>query len=389
MVSGKKQNICIISVPLLNIAGSEKHVSDLIELVILFSKNLYVICGGFYSPDPHVHVIGNQKPWPVTNSVSKKIIRYILNQFSCCINLIKVRKKIDIAIFHSGTQLFVIPLMLLILLKKRSMIIHQGSFTTPLQEIFLEKWWGLGKIIVHGISVLETLALILVDNIVMESKHTREFYSLQKFEKKTLIGDYTYVDVEKYQIKVKLHQREKIIGYVGQFIEAKGVTNFTRAIPLIRKAKPEIKFLMAGKIAESNIIEDILEKYQLMNDVTVLNRIPPEEVPGLLNGLYLLVLPSISEGLPAILRQAMACGTPTLATPVGGIPDLIIDKQTGFLLPDNKPETIAEYVISIINMPDLQQLTENARNLIIREYSTEPARRRWESILSSGEYFNR
>ena len=65
----------------------------------------------------------------------------------------------------------------------------------------------------------------------------------------------------------------------------------------------------------------------------------------------------------------MACGTPVLATPVGGIPDLIKDGKTGFVLEDNSPECIARNVIKALEHPNLEEIVKNARKLIEKEYS--------------------
>ena len=74
-------------------------------------------------------------------------------------------------------------------------------------------------------------------------------------------------------------------------------------------------------------------------NVTLVGWISHDELPSYLNMLKLLVVPSYTEGLPNIVIEAMSCGTPVLATPVGGVPDLIEDGITGFILEDNFPET--------------------------------------------------
>ncbi len=79
----------------------------------------------------------------------------------------------------------------------------------------------------------------------------------------------------------------------------------------------------------------------------------------------------------------MACGTPTLATPVGGIPDVIKDGETGFIMEDNSPECIARNVIRALNHPNLEQVAKNARTLVKGEFTYEKAVERYRNILVS------
>ena len=77
----------------------------------------------------------------------------------------------------------------------------------------------------------------------------------------------------------------------------------------------------------------------------------------------------------------MGCGTPVLATPVGGIPDVIKDGETGFILEDNLPECIAENVIRALNHQNLEKIAKNARKVIEDEYTYEAAVERYRKIL--------
>jgi glycosyltransferase involved in cell wall biosynthesis len=92
--------------------------------------------------------------------------------------------------------------------------------------------------------------------------------------------------------------------------------------------------------------------------------------------LRLLVLPSYTEGLPNIMLEAMACGTPVLATP-----DVIIDGKTGFIMENNSPECIAENVIRALNSPDLERIAEERRQFVEENFSFESTVTRWKEVL--------
>ena len=69
--------------------------------------------------------------------------------------------------------------------------------------------------------------------------------------------------------------------------------------------------------------------------------------------------------------EAMACATPVLATPVGGIPDIIIDGETGFILEDNSPKNIAKNIVRALQHPNLESISINARKMVKDRYAYE------------------
>ena len=77
----------------------------------------------------------------------------------------------------------------------------------------------------------------------------------------------------------------------------------------------------------------------------------------------------------------MACGTPVLATPVGGVPGVIKDGETGFIMENNSPECIAKNVMRALEHPNLDKIIKNARELVEKEFTYEAAVERYRMIL--------
>jgi D-inositol-3-phosphate glycosyltransferase len=84
------------------------------------------------------------------------------------------------------------------------------------------------------------------------------------------------------------------------------------------------------------------------------------------------------------MLEAMACGTPVLATSVGGVP-VIKDKETGFLLRDNSPGCIAKGIVDTLSDPNLEKIAVNARSLVQSKFRYESAVKTWADVLGTIE----
>ena len=78
-----------------------------------------------------------------------------------------------------------------------------------------------------------------------------------------------------------------------------------------------------------------------------------QDVPELLQELDIFVLPSLSEGLPLSVLEAMAAGKPVVATDVGGIREAVIDEHTGFLVPAEDPQALSEKILCLLRDREL------------------------------------
>ncbi|KUL00274.1 MAG: Glycosyl transferase, group 1, partial [Methanomicrobiales archaeon 53_19] len=171
------------------------------------------------------------------------------------------------------------------------------------------------------------------------------------------------------------------IGYIGRLSGEKGVQHFAEALPAILGDRDDLRVLIGGDGQLKDSIVATLQEEGLTARVDLPGWIAHDDLPAYLNQLRLLVLPSYTEGLPNIMLEAMACGTPVLATPVGAIPDVIIDGKTGFIMENNSPECIAENVARALASPDLEEIAEAGRRFVEENFSFESTVARWKEVL--------
>jgi len=95
-----------------------------------------------------------------------------------------------------------------------------------------------------------------------------------------------------------------------------------------------------------------------------LGEVDRHEVTRLLYGSDVLVLPSENEGLPMVIIEAMAAGLPVIASRgVGTIPDVVIDGETGILVPPREPGAVAEAIVKLASDPELRRRMGQAGQL--------------------------
>jgi len=104
-----------------------------------------------------------------------------------------------------------------------------------------------------------------------------------------------------------------------------------------------------------------------------------------LSKIRIFVFPTIADGLPNTILEALACGCIVLATPEGGIPDVIKDNVTGYYIHGSlDPMNIANHIIRILNMPKerLKEVSFNAKRFVERYYGYTVTLSRWKNIMS-------
>ena len=378
----QKLRICVLTWPSV-MPTMRLFLLNFLDVLTPLCDDLYAITGGNHPKDEQSratiknigitdHIIPDVRP--IWWSIVLFIFEIIVIQLKMAEELFKIRKKVDVVYFCGVLWYF--PSMLLAKLtgKKTAVLVWGLSYMTR------ERAFGKSLLALF-LKLSEGVMFKFVDQIDVETESAVSFLDLNKYEKKISINGARYVDTNIFFPRSPLNMRQDIIGFVGRLAEEKGVMNLVGAIPLLLEFSNDLAFWIVGYGQLSKrLLQEVRDK-NVVEHVTCTGWIPHEKLPACFSNFKLVVVPSYSEGLPGVVQQAMACGTPVLATRVGGIPDLITDGETGFIMEDNSPECIAENVVRVLKHPNLDEIATNARELIEKEYTYEAMVRKCNESL--------
>lgn len=384
--------ICVVSFPMPSALVVNVLLYNLVEILEPICEKIYVVSSNIpmdrtFSKKIRIKDVKTTMHFrdtvqPRWWSTVLQFLKIIIIQMKMCWFLTKLSKEIDIIIFYMGGANLLFPTLITKVLGKKVMTTAIGLGSLSYKRAYNKGFFSMGGAISTILSILERANFSLSDRIIVESAGVIEFLGLDKHRPKFVCGA-RYIDMDFFQIKKELKERKNFIGYIGRLEEGKGVMNFVEAIPRIFKKQDNLKFFLGGNGPLQDRIKDELRNNDIFQKVELIGWICHDKVPDYLNELKLFVLPSYSEGLPTTVLEAMACGTPVLATPVGGVPDVIKDRETGFILGDNSPECITENVIRALEHQNLDEIVKNARKLIEKEYTYEAAVGRYRKILNN------
>ena len=338
----------------------------LVNLLSSLSDELYIItgtAGEFLSRENTNRVHSYPIEHKPGTSAFSRVLSYIWTQLRISYKFVGLTSKANLWIFYTGGEYLLLPMLTAKLWRKRVVLLLVGPGIEGSRAL---------KEPMSGIVVfLARINCALADRLIVYSEKLIEQGGLARYKDKIAIAYEYFLELDKFRIQKPLIERKNLVGYIGGLSKEKGILNFLEAIPKIIKGRNDIDFLIGGDGLLQSEVEEYLSRAGLADEVRFVGWIPHQELPHYLNDLTLLVLPSYTEGLPGMVLEAMACGTPVLATPVGIIPEVIKEDETGFIMENNSPECIARNVVRALNHPDLGQIVQNARKLVEQEYTYE------------------
>ncbi len=315
----------------------------------------------------------------LNHSIIDRVGNQLLAQLRLTFYLVRHSSRIQLVFFDIGEYRNCLPLLFSKILLKKTVVFHRGG--NKALESRLENQLKFSKIIPPVQDAMMRFCYHVVDGILVESPSIVGFGNLQKYKEKIAIYGGDYIDTNRFKINKIPSSRDFVIGYIGRLTPKKGLIKLIRAIPTISKHERHCTFTIVGSGEQKSELEQTVKQLGLETLVEFIPWISDKDMPKYLNDFKLFVLPSSEEGVPAILKEAMACGAIVLATPVGGIPDLINDGKTGFIFRDDDEQAIARTIIDVLRNQSLDDIATEARLAIEKQNSFQSSTNAWKSLL--------
>ena len=167
---------------------------------------------------------------------------------------------------------------------------------------------------------------------------------------------------------IKVTSNDILIGYIGRLSAEKGLTFLLNSIKLLDNNQQQIKLVVIGEGPQKNELMVLSDRNRLSSNVIFTGF--QKNIDEWLKAIDIFVLPSLTEGSPMVLLEAMAHGVPCIASDVGGIPQIIEHNVNGMLVPPSKPDELA-WAINALNKNSIlrDKISNNAKNKIAQDYN--------------------
>ncbi len=184
------------------------------------------------------------------------------------------------------------------------------------------------------------------------------------------------VDIERFReaeptLRVELGRgAERLVGFVGRMVAAKGGATLLEAAKSVLAVFPDTTFVLVGDGPARGEWETLAARLGIAGNVVFTG--VRRDMPGVYASLDVLTLPSYEENMPMCLLEALAAGTPVVATRVGAVAKLIVPEETGLLIEPGDAAWLAASILRLLRDPEeARKLGANGQAHAMREFSAE------------------
>ena len=214
------------------------------------------------------------------------------------------------------------------------------------------------------VTVSNDIARILTETIGIRAKNVVTIHNgvcVDRFRKEDSTRNQT-------RALLGLKDGQPLLGTVGNLYTVKGHIYLIKATAIIRETVPDVKTIIAGRGKLLDQLRAEVAGLGLERNIEFLGF--REDIPQLMQAMDVFVLPSLSEGHPLSILEAMASQKPIVATDVGGLREVVEDGKTGFLVPRGDFESLANKIMIVLeNVEFANRMAFEARKKVEKEYN--------------------
>ncbi|MFA6142101.1 MAG: glycosyltransferase [Candidatus Omnitrophota bacterium] len=238
--------------------------------------------------------------------------------------------------------------------------------------------------------------VIAVSSAVKNDLHERPGINVNPKKIKVIYCGLPEIEVsgtEDARRRYLINPEERLVSCIANLYSIKGLIYLIRSIPFVLEQFPRTRFFFIGDGPERKSLESEVNRLGVDKNTLFTGHLGEEEKNALLYLSDMTVLPSLSEGLGQVIIEAMILKKPVIATNVGGIPELITDKENGLLVEPRDPRAMADAIIVLLkDALFAKRLGENGRLVYEKKFfvkqMVDAASSIYESAVKKPRVFN-
>jgi len=228
--------------------------------------------------------------------------------------------------------------------------------------------------------IIDRILEKFTDKVIVNSKAVEDFYKrAENVPSSKIIAIYNGIDIDEWdpeningetlRRRFNIRKDRLVVGSIGQLKSAKGYQYYIEAAGIVLKRVPNVVFCLVGGGRERKGLEGIRDDLGLKERFIFMGE--DIDIKPYFAMFDIFVCPSLREGHPNTLLEAMAMAKPIVATDVGGISETISDRETGLLVPSGNALSLAESIVYLIEHRDLaREMGLRARHHVKNHYSS-------------------
>ena len=369
--------VCVVSPSYhLSVSGVGKQsqllterLADLGVPVFAIARRIHNLAPAAYSPKVPLFRVWNTRPdlHNFEEVRAENVLASLSFSLACGLQLFRKRKDYRIVHFHGASLPLFVNLPLLILLRKKVIAkIATAKIGTEAGSL-KGRHHGLGNFLIRLLRHVDAFIATsseIEEGLLADGFEREKINRIPNFVDLSLFGPVTHEERERWKEQLGFAGRT-VVTFSGTLVERKGAEPLIRAWKAVVARDPKAHLLLLGKGPLVPPLQQLVRDLGIEGSVTFHGHTP--KVAEFLHATDIFVLPSLQEGMPNTLLEAMACGLPAVATRIGGVVDVMQDGESGIVVEPGDSEGLAAGILRYLEDKDFAELAGRSAHGTIRE----------------------